>query len=301
MSVGESYFIHCLKDASWKLPYSQDSSSSTTSFTYDGDGGRVKKYVSSSGLTNTYVGSLYEVDSEDKAKKHIYLGSQRILTVNGIQEPHYYHSDHLGSSNVISDTDGKKEQHLEYYPYGKTYTSDGDKTTNYKYTGKEEDPSTALYFYGARYYDPSIGRFITADTIVQSPYDPQSLNRYSYCHNNPINYTDPTGHSWKKFWGSIVGAVAGIVGTILTGGNMMVGFQIFNFFNSLQGAVNSGNWGGFAGGLAGGILGGIAGGAWAGSLVKSFGSISFRFGQGFLIGAAEMGPAGFGAGFGGVP
>ena len=60
MSVGESYFIHCLKDTSWKLPYSQDSSSSTTNFTYDGDGGRVKKYVSSSGLTNTYVGSLYE-------------------------------------------------------------------------------------------------------------------------------------------------------------------------------------------------------------------------------------------------
>ena len=140
MSVGEAYFIHALKDASWKLPYSQDTSSSTTSFTYDGDGGRVKKYVSSSGLTNTYVGSLYEVDSEDNAKKHIYLGSQRILTVNGIQEPHYYHSDHLGSSNVISDTDGKKEQHLEYYPYGKTYTSDGDKTTNYKYTGKGRRP-----------------------------------------------------------------------------------------------------------------------------------------------------------------
>ena len=209
MIVGQAYFIHCLKDASWKLSYDQDATSATTNFTYDGDGGRVKKYVSSSGLTTTYVGSLYEVDSQDSAKKHIYLGSQRVLTVNGLQEPHYYHSDHLGSSNVISDADGKKEQRIEYYPYGKTYLSDGTKTTNYKYTGKEEDPTTALYFYGARYYDPDIGRFITPDTIVPNPYNPQDLNRYSYCNNNPINYTDPSGHkwSWKKFWNSFAGGV----------------------------------------------------------------------------------------------
>ncbi len=50
--------------------------------------------------------------------------------------------------------------------------------------------------HGARYYDPVLGRFITPDTIVQAPYDPQSLNRYAYCRNNPVKYVDPTGHSW---------------------------------------------------------------------------------------------------------
>jgi RHS repeat-associated protein len=54
--------------------------------------------------------------------------------------------------------------------------------------------STGLYYYGARYYDPIIGRFISADTIVPSPANPQSLNRYSYCLNNPLKYVDPTGH-----------------------------------------------------------------------------------------------------------
>ena len=218
----------------------------------------MKKYVSSSGLTNTYVGSLYEVDSEDNAKKHIYLGSQRILTVNGIQEPHYYHSDHLGSSNVISDIDGKKEQRLEYYPYGKTYVSDGDKTTNYKYTGKEEDSSTGLYFYGARYYDSEIGRFIQPDTIVPSPYNPQDLNRYSYCNNNPINYIDPTGHSWfSKFWKSIVGVVAAVVSIAIP--VLAPAMWAVNMGISAYTAVQTGDILGFAGGIVGGVVFGALG------------------------------------------
>ena len=53
---------------------------------------------------------------------------------------------------------------------------------------------SGLYYYGARYYDPLIGRFISADTLVQSPANPQTLNRYSYVLNNPLRYTDPTGH-----------------------------------------------------------------------------------------------------------
>ena len=50
--------------------------------------------------------------------------------------------------------------------------------------------------HGARYYDPVLGRFITPDTIVQDPYDPQSLNRYAYCRNNPVKYIDPSGHEF---------------------------------------------------------------------------------------------------------
>jgi RHS repeat-associated protein len=52
---------------------------------------------------------------------------------------------------------------------------------------------TGLYYYGARYYDPTIGRFISADTIVQNAANPQTLNRYSYCLNNPLKYIDPSG------------------------------------------------------------------------------------------------------------
>jgi RHS repeat-associated protein len=65
--------------------------------------------------------------------------------------------------------------------------------TNKLFTGQRLD-TTGLYYYNARYYDPTIGRFISADTMVPNPANPQSFNRYSYCLNNPLKYNDPTGH-----------------------------------------------------------------------------------------------------------
>jgi RHS repeat-associated protein len=66
--------------------------------------------------------------------------------------------------------------------------------TDRKFTGQRLD-QTGLYYYGARYYDANIGRFISPDSIVPDPSNPQSLNRYSYCLNNPLRFIDPSGHS----------------------------------------------------------------------------------------------------------
>jgi RHS repeat-associated protein len=63
-----------------------------------------------------------------------------------------------------------------------------------RYTDQILDVDTGLYYYNARNYDPELGRFIQADTIVPSAANPQSLNRYSYVYNNPLNHIDPTGH-----------------------------------------------------------------------------------------------------------
>ncbi|MCK9614270.1 MAG: hypothetical protein M0R48_02055 [Candidatus Omnitrophica bacterium] len=209
-------------------------STSTSTFTYDGDGGRVKKAVSSqtSGDSETiYIGSLYELTTESgqqKAVKHIFAGSTRVCSLEldatrSTLNTNYYHGDHLGSSNVITDANGQLVQYCEYTPYGTLARNEGANITNYKFTGKELD-STGLYFYGARYYDPEIGRFITADTITQAPFNPQTLNRYSYCGNNPINYIDPTGH-W--FWFAIaavfIGAASGAAISAITGGDIGAG------------------------------------------------------------------------------
>ena len=67
------------------------------------------------------------------------------------------------------------------------------------YTDQELDSENGLYNYNARLYDPFIGRFISPDIIVPQPYNPQSLNRYSYCLNNPLIYNDPSGHAQMTF------------------------------------------------------------------------------------------------------
>ncbi|MCP4668998.1 MAG: hypothetical protein GY849_21895, partial [Deltaproteobacteria bacterium] len=87
----------------------------------------------------------------------------------------------------------------QYMPFGGQRDHTGSVTSNYKFTDQELDPETGLYNYNARLYDPIIGRFISPDTIVQAPYDPQTLNRYSYCRNNPLIYVDPSGHGFFKW------------------------------------------------------------------------------------------------------
>ncbi|MFC2027117.1 RHS repeat-associated core domain-containing protein [Chloroflexota bacterium] len=81
--------------------------------------------------------------------------------------------------------------------FGETRSSTGTLDTDKLFTGQRLD-QTGLYFYNARYYDATIGRFISADSIVPEPFNPQSLNRYSYCLNNPLRYIDPSGHGYQE-------------------------------------------------------------------------------------------------------
>lgn len=108
---------------------------------------------------------------------------------------YYYHPDHLGSTSVMTDRSGQLVQHYEYATFGQTSyqsTSSAFPVSN-RYTGQIADDETGLYYYGGRYYDPQLGRFIQPDPEVPDSSDSQSLNRYSYCRNNPINAVDPTG------------------------------------------------------------------------------------------------------------
>ncbi|MFA5038840.1 MAG: RHS repeat-associated core domain-containing protein [Candidatus Omnitrophota bacterium] len=209
--------------------------SAVTTFVYDGGGGRVRKNSTNSITQQTqdtvYVGSIFEINNDftDSGNqitqiKHIFAGMQKICSVNTTNSKHsinYYHSDHLGSSSIITDENGNQAAHYEYTPYGSIAVSEVllFSASNYLFNGKELD-QTGLYFYGARYYDPDIARFVTPDTIVQAPHDSQSLNRYSYCRNNPVNYIDPTGHFWW-FAALIFAAKAAAVvsiGTAIAGG-----------------------------------------------------------------------------------
>ncbi len=107
---------------------------------------------------------------------------------------HWLLADHLGSTTVVADAGGAAEGALRYSPFGVTLYEEGAAATDRRFTGQRWQDTNGLYDYRARWYDPALGRFISADTLVPEPGDPQSLNRFSYVNNNPLRYTDPTGH-----------------------------------------------------------------------------------------------------------
>jgi len=174
----------------------------TTTLTYDGNGARAKKVAG--GITTYYVSNNYEIKN-GVATKYIFAGNMRVASVEGtnINNSKIFHKDHLGSSTAITDNTGADTETTEYMPFGVQRSHSGANVSDYKYTDQELDNESGLYNYDARMYDPVIGRFISADTVIQSPYNPQTLNRYSYCVNNPMKYTDPSGHIVDTVWDAL--------------------------------------------------------------------------------------------------
>ena len=154
----------------------------TSSYVYDGDGKRGKETIS--GATRAFVGSYYEVDN-GVVKKYYYAGSVRVAESSGGML-YYLLTDHLGSTALTLNSSGARQTELRYYPFGAARYNANNQVTTYRFTGQRWDSGTALYFYQSRWYDPLIGRFLAADTIVPQPQNPQNLNRYSYVGNQPL-------------------------------------------------------------------------------------------------------------------
>jgi RHS repeat-associated protein len=121
------------------------------------------------------------------------------------------------NGNMVTGVDiDTGKSYITYKPYGEVNrtNSGGPDIFRYKYTGQEEDPETGLYYYKARYYDPAIGRFIQADTVI-NPESPFGMNQYMYVEGNPVMYVDPSGN--RATPGNLAGIGAFIVGNGLCG------------------------------------------------------------------------------------
>jgi RHS repeat-associated protein len=131
---------------------------------------------------------LYELKPNGTAVYYVYLNGKQIAKVEGSKK-YFYHTDHLGSTRAITDEQGKVTGRFEYQPYGlEENTVAGDDTLTF--TGKIQDAPTGLMYFNARYYDPTLGRFITEDPAKDRG------NWYIYCGNGPLKYIDPTGESY---------------------------------------------------------------------------------------------------------
>jgi len=120
----------------------------------------------------------------------------------------YYLYDHLGGVDAILDEQGNVTERRDYLPYGEERVAEagGTDKDRHGFTGKELDGESGLYYYGARYYDPALGRFASLDPLVLGEsakplasvlQNPQALNGYGYALNNPVRYVDPTGQ-WER-------------------------------------------------------------------------------------------------------
>lgn len=115
-------------------------------------------------------------------------------TDNYEEYSYYIHSDHLGSSSYITDTDGEVSQHVEYVPFGEVFieelSSSAKLNTPFLFNGKELDEETGLYYYGARYYDPRTSLWLSTDPMeLKYP----NVSTYAYCLNNPVKMIDFKG------------------------------------------------------------------------------------------------------------
>ena len=108
----------------------------------------------------------------------------------------YVLGDHLGSTSLVLNDDGTVHSEVRYYPYGEERRRSGTLPTEYRFTG-QRDAGVGLYHMGARFYDVALGRWISADTVVPEPGNPQAFNWHSCVGGNPLVCSDPSGHGCR--------------------------------------------------------------------------------------------------------
>jgi RHS repeat-associated protein len=198
-----------------------------TTFDYDFTGLRTRR----GGPTT--VGFLYdegallqEYDASSKVtltKYNYGAGLLSMVSVAATRSSVFYAVDALNSTTALTDESGAVRAGYAYDAFGGLRRSADSTANRRRYTGHYDDTETGLQYFGARYYDPALGRFLSQDAYSGSDDEPPSLHRYAYANGNPLSYVDPTGYRTEGFgqtvedlgnWG--VGLVKGVANAVVT-------------------------------------------------------------------------------------
>jgi RHS repeat-associated protein len=226
----------------------------STYFSYGPDHARFKQVTGN--RTTYYVnGGLYEeiVDNGVTTKKSYAGGYLLRSTVGTTTTLTYLHQDHLGSIDAMTDANGNLIDRMSFDPWGKRQQADwntGNPTggnpnhypTTRGYTGHEMLDQSNLIHMNGRVYDPVIGRFLSADLLIQAPFDTQSFNRYSYVWNNPLSLVDPSGYQtcYTGVQEGGDGRGGSISGMVSCNTAQFTGIDMVYFMNSLTFMNNGG-------------------------------------------------------------
>jgi len=166
---------------------------------YDGDGNRVAK--TAGGVTTKYLvddrnltgyAQVLEETVGGTVQRGYTYGLNRISQsqTSGIS---FYGYDGHGSVRLLTDATGAVTDRYDYDAFGVQIQSTGTTPNDFRFGGEQDDSSLGFYYLRARYLDPNIGRFKSADPFEGNPYDPGTLHRYLYVHGNSVNQSDPSG------------------------------------------------------------------------------------------------------------
>jgi len=186
------------------LPQTVTRTPGNMTYTYDAEGEKLKKV--SGGITREYIDGI---EYNNGALEFIATEEGRAIPAGATYNYEFYLKDHLGNIRAGVKQDGSITQIQDYYAYGlimnpgNAYSS--SPINNFKYNGKEKQEETGQYDYGARFYDPVVGRWTTVDPSADDE-DQELESPYAYVANNPITRTDPDGRIWNYIAGAVVGA-----------------------------------------------------------------------------------------------
>ena len=201
----------------------------TSSYKYDTNGLRYEKTVNGQRINHVwdaaqqiiadiYHGDYYEADcyirGTNLAAKYRYQNAVKSDYTYYIQNAH-------GDVVNLADSTGAITKTYKYDAFGVEKNIEDSDTNVFRYCGEYYDAEIGTVYLRARYYDPTIGRFISRDSFTGKNDDPLSLNLYTYCANNPIVNIDPDGHFWHIVGAAIVGAVVNSAITVTT--NLITG------------------------------------------------------------------------------
>ncbi len=227
----------------------------TNTFSYDGIGRRVTKSDSSGNYSFVYDGDRILSDGQAVYTR---AGSSRLISERRGNNSEWYHSDGLTSSRTLTSSTQTVTDTFRYDVWGDMAERTGNTPTPHQFAGAlgyEREADSGLYFIGTRYYDPSVGRFLSQDLAQWG------ANWYGYAANNPVNAFDANGNLpvplVTGLIGAIGGGIIGGVGAYINGGNVWAGIG--------QGIV-VGGVAGLTGGWVGGAVGGLVGGGVGGEL-----------------------------------
>ncbi|MBF7073465.1 putative Ig domain-containing protein [Glaciecola sp. MH2013] len=178
---------------------STDENGLNASYTYDAMGNRRSMLIE--GITHlTYLVDLNSEHSRVIAETNglsnnttVYTYGVDLISQKDNDGISYFHFDGNHSTRLLSDSSGQVTDTYTYEAFGQVVGKTGTTKNVHLFTGERVDPNTGFYYLRARYYDPSFARFLTMDTFPGFRYDPLTLHKYNYVHNDPINNFDPDG------------------------------------------------------------------------------------------------------------